>query len=579
MAETTTEEVTEALPPTPPWYRRAATSTGAWFVRYALSFNRVALLFALFSFIVSLLPSLLPRSWAVQGIICGINAAAGYGVGVIVAWFLRLCRVPAGLERLGYRGHVRTTIWRVLALLSAFALVMFLWVGASWQGQVRHAVHLPAESRYLYLGVLVVGVLVAAFFVAIARLIRRGWRALTRWIDHLLPRVVSGGIAAVVVALIVIGFATNVLPSWLRSAAESVFEPRDHITAEGVHQPTDPERSGSPSSHIAWDDLGREGRTFVAGGPTAADIRTLTGRSAMEPIRVYAGRNVGGDVQGQANAVLDELKRTHAFDRAVLAVATTTGSGWVDPSPAETLEYLEGGDTAIAAMQYSYFPSWISFLVDKSVAKKSGTTLFNTVYSYWKTLPESSRPKLVVFGTSLGAFGGMSAFSSVSDLENKTDGALYLGPPSSTTLWREIVDGRNAGSPEVLPVIGDSKDVRFFSRAQDLYDANGQLSHPQLAIAQHGSDPIVWWQPKDIYSEPDWLKEPKASDVVSAVHWYPFITFWQTTADMIAATAPPPGYGHTYGTEVIAGWESLLHPSQWTADDTTKLAAQMNAQE
>src|SRR3569833_702449 len=36
----------------------------------------------------SLTPSLLPRGWVVQGLITGITAAIGYGLGVTVAWFV-----------------------------------------------------------------------------------------------------------------------------------------------------------------------------------------------------------------------------------------------------------------------------------------------------------------------------------------------------------------------------------------------------------------------------------------------------------------------------------------------------------
>ncbi len=63
-----------------------------------------------------------------------------------------------------------------------------------------------------------------------------------------------------------------------------------------------------------------------------------------------------------------ELERTGAFDRTVLAVMTSTGTGWIDPQTADALEFLHNGDTAEVSMQYSFLPSWISFLVDRSKA-------------------------------------------------------------------------------------------------------------------------------------------------------------------------------------------------------------------
>ena len=50
-----------------------------------------------------------------------------------------------------------------------------------------------------------------------------------------------------------------------------------------------PERSGSPGSLAAWDTLGFEGRWFVANGPSAAAITSVTGKPAREPIRAYVG--------------------------------------------------------------------------------------------------------------------------------------------------------------------------------------------------------------------------------------------------------------------------------------------------
>ena len=62
-----------APPPSPPGMRRHLPYTlpGLWF----------ALLFTCLSFT----PSLLPRSALVQGLVCGINAAIGYGLGVFAA--------------------------------------------------------------------------------------------------------------------------------------------------------------------------------------------------------------------------------------------------------------------------------------------------------------------------------------------------------------------------------------------------------------------------------------------------------------------------------------------------------------
>ena len=57
------------------------------------------------------------------------------------------------------------------------------------------------------------------------------------------------------------------------------------------------------------------------------------------------------------------------------------------------------------------------------------------------------------------------------------------------------------------------------------------------------------------------------------MHWYPFLTFWQVTADLIAAAGVPPGHGHHYGPEIPTAWAAILHPPGWTSAETAKLTA------
>src|ERR687883_521342 len=64
-------------PPARRWLR--------WLPRYPWSGTVGALLLGC----ASLTPSLLPRGWLLQGLIAGITAAIGYGIGAIAAWFVR----------------------------------------------------------------------------------------------------------------------------------------------------------------------------------------------------------------------------------------------------------------------------------------------------------------------------------------------------------------------------------------------------------------------------------------------------------------------------------------------------------
>ncbi len=96
---------------------------------------------------------------------------------------------------------------------------------------------------------------------------------------------------------------------------------------------------------------------------------------------------------------------------------------------------------------------------------------------------------------------------------------------------------------------------------------------------QHASDGVTWWGPETLWSEPDWLREPRGPDVLGDVRWYPFVTFWQLTGDLFVAAASdiPPGHGHVYQLEYADGFAALHAPDGWTDADTARLKDAMVA--
>ena len=166
----------------------------------------------------------------------------------------------------------------------------------------------------------------------------------------------------------------------------------------------------------------------MATGPTVEQIDEFSGGGAVEPIRVYVGLDTEPTLQGRADLLLAELQRTGAFDREVLVVATTTGTGFLDPAAVDPLEYMFNGDTAIAGVQYSFLPSWISLLADQDAVKETSRVVFDTVNDYWTTLPENDRPDLYLYGLSLGSFGVESVLNSINLINEPIDGAFMSGP-------------------------------------------------------------------------------------------------------------------------------------------------------
>ena len=60
---------------------------------------------------------------------------------------------------------------------------------------------------------------------------------------------------------------------------------------------------------------------------------------------MYVGLESADSLQKRVDLALKELDRTNAWSREVIAVFTTTGTGWVDERAASPLEYMYNGDT------------------------------------------------------------------------------------------------------------------------------------------------------------------------------------------------------------------------------------------
>jgi uncharacterized membrane protein len=333
-------------------------------------------------------------------------------------------------------------------------------------------------------------------------------------------------------------------------------------------------KSGSPESASDWDTLGRKGRSFVATGPTVDDINAYSGGGAIEPIRAYVGLKASSTIGGRAEVALAELIRTGAFEREILVVATTTGTGFLDAHAVDPLEYMYNGDTAIVGVQYSYLPSWISLLADKDVTRETSRIVFDEVHSYWATLPEESRPDLYVYGLSLGSFGVESILTSINLVNEPLDGAFMAGPPFVNELHKELTDDRDPGSPASLPVYQDGRTVRFTGEVDSLGEPAATWDDTKVVYLQHASDPVVFFSWDLAFREPDWLKEgQRGPDVSDTFIWIPIVTMWQVALDLPAAGSVPEGFGHLYTVGAnVAGWAGVTEPEGWTSEDTVNLS-------
>lgn len=527
-------------------------------------------------FCMSLTPSLLPRDWLFQGLIGGINAAIGYGIGVFLARMARRF-VLAGRSWWPPPLAVSSALKTLTVVLVLTACVLMVIPAAGWQRQVSALMGMQGPSTASYLRTLVLAAVVGGAFVAVTRVLIDLIKTMARYLIRRwrLSDELALFVGTTIVVVLVITLVNGVLLRGFLAGANRVFQPQNATTMAGVVQPLAPERSGSPESFAPWDTLGYQGRNFVGTGPDAAELTRINGRPAKEPVRVYVGLQTADTDDARMAVLLSELERSGAFERKVLVIAPTTGTGWVNPIAARSLEMMYNGDTAIVGSQYSYLPSWISFIGDQQKSVEFGRTMINAIHARWATLPPDRRPRLLLYGESLGSMAGQGAFDWLPDISRMGfSSVLWVGPPNASSLWHAITVRRDPGTPEVKPRYDNGRTVRF-SQGNDAQQIARDAAPPwegtRVLFLQHPSDPIVWWSQDLLFTKPDWLAEPPGSDRTASMRWYPIVTFWQVAADMTNASSVPGGHGHNYGDYILDGWAAVASPPGWTPDDTERI--------
>jgi len=544
-------------PPKEPWWVRHYTFTG----------TAVGLIFLWFS----MTPSLLPRGPLFQGLVSGLSGAIGYGVGVFAVWLVRYMRSRDSGPPAPRRA------WLILIAAGAVGMVaMVIWFHV-WQDRVRDLMGVAHLKWFDYPLATALSLIVLFAVVEIGQLIRRLFRFLDLRLDRFVPPRVSAVIVVFLLVALTIALLNGVVVKFAMRTLNNTFEAVNNEMNPDTAAPKTPLRSGGPQSLVSWESLGHQGRIFVEGGPTVAQLTAFNGAPATEPIRAYAGLESADGITATAEEAARELQRTGGLRRAVVAVGTTTGTGWINEAEADALEYMYNGNTAIVSMQYSFLPSWLSFLVDKQNARHAGQALFEAVDRLVRELPEAQRPKLVVFGESLGSFGGEAPFMSLNNVLARSDGALFSGPTFQNTIWTDLTATRDRGSPEWLPIYDDGGNVRFVARPDDLNRPHAGWHNPRVVYLQHASDPIAWWNPDLLFRRPGWLREKRGYDVLPETAWIPVVTFLQVSADMAVAVDVPQGHGHVYVADVANGWAAVVQPPGWTPAKTEKLRPLLRA--
>jgi hypothetical protein len=293
-------------------------------------------------------------------------------------------------------------------------------------------------------------------------------------------------------------------------------EPQDLVKASVTYDYL-PTVSAGPESAVTLESLDREGRKFLGLATPAARIAEVTGTTAVDPIRVYAGLESAPDPAARARLAVEELERLGAFERSRILAACTTGAGFVHPVPVEAEEYLSGGDLATVALQYGNQRSYRSLK-----AVPAGIRTYRLLLEAIAARPHP--PELVLYGESLGAWIGAGALAEAEGL--RPERVLLVGPPHGAA---GLVESLRRTLPE---------------------DRLTVVVHPEDPVANYSGTTLLW-------RRPPWLPAGRSADsrIPRGLRWLPGVTFLQVLFDVKNGTAFPVEFaatGHDYRQELPA---------------------------
>ena len=310
--------------------------------------------------------------------------------------------------------------------------------------------------------------------------------------------------------------------------------------------PTSPTVTAGPTSLIAFDDIGKEGRRFVLMALSGPEITDVMGEPAVEPIRAVAGYDSAATPEARADLALSELDALGAYERSLIVVAAPTGVGYVNYSFAEALEYLTRGDCAIVVPQYALVPSALA-LNQTRAGVRMQTLILAGIRDRIAALPEESRPRLLQFGESLGAQVALdvAADGTAAFRELGLDGGLYMGTPFRTKLWDRWFEDPAEIDPDAL--------LGRVSQADEIPDLAASVHHVQVI---HHDDPINKFSYDAVIRTPWWMGDPatRPPKVPKEIRFRPITTFILNLIDLKNGMNSKPGefvrIGHDYRIEL-----------------------------
>lgn len=345
--------------------------------------------------------------------------------------------------------------------------------------------------------------------------------------------------------------------------SQSIEQRNSSVESAYSKPPESDYASTGPRSGVSFDDVGKEGRRFAFMRLPASDIEHVMDEPALEPIRVVAGLKSAKTVEDRVAVALSEMDRLGAFDRSYICVAVPTGVGYVSYVFTEALEYLSRGDCATVLAQYALRPSALA-LDAANVGAAQTRMLLQRISERIASMPEAKRPKLLLFGESLGAMVALNStepegvdFLRYTDV----DSALFLGSP----YWSALVLGRAYRPGNV-----DAHGRMIIAAGMDeLMRESTERGKVRYVALSHFDDPIPKFTLRLAVQAPTWMGAPatRPPGVPRETRWRPVNTFVLTLIDVKngmdfkPGLFLPKGHDYRYDSARAVAWTFDLHAS------------------
>ena len=387
-------------------------------------------------------------------------------------------------------------------------------------------------------------------------------RASAEVIGRTLGRALPGGPALwrLVGHVATLGALAGLTRFGIEHAYASIEHKETAVEAAFDIPPPAPLSSGSLDSRVDFATLSRQGRRFAWTPSIPARINdVMGGDGAVMPVRTYVGLESAATPQKRVELAIEELERTNAFARPWLMVDVPTGTGYVNPIAVGVFEMLTCGNCATVALQYAARPSVLS-LDRVAEGRLQSRLLLDAIHARLLQQPAERRPKLVLFGESLGAWSSQDAFVGLGTYgldEVGVDYAIWIGTPHFSK-WKEQVlfDGRTDVDPATLGVFNDIDEYRTVSE-----EARRKLRYVMIT---HHDDGVAQFGPELFIQSPPWLGSPntRPSGVPKGMRWMPSSAFFQVLVDMKNAARVTPGViaakGHDYRADLLPFFSAVL---------------------